>query len=72
MLNRPQRIEPKPGQESVWDYPRPPRLEPVSGRLWIVFNDQVIADTENAYRVLETSHPLPFIIFPRKIFRWTF
>ncbi|WP_192924990.1 DUF427 domain-containing protein [Sodalinema gerasimenkoae] len=63
MLNRPQRIDPKPGQESVWDYPRPPRLEPVSGRLWIVFNDEVIADTEKAYRVLETSHP-PVYYFP--------
>jgi len=63
MFNRPQRIEPKPGQESVWDYPRPPRLEPVSGRLWVVFNGQIIADSERTQRVLETSHP-PVYYFP--------
>jgi hypothetical protein len=29
------RIEPGPGQESVWDYPRPPRVEAVPERiLW--------------------------------------
>ncbi|KAL2644411.1 hypothetical protein R1flu_011998 [Riccia fluitans] len=46
-----------PGQESVWDYPRPPRLEPVKERIRIIFNDEVVADTTNAHRVLETSHP---------------
>jgi uncharacterized protein (DUF427 family) len=57
MFNHPQPIPPQPGQESVWDYPRPPRLEPVSKRLRIVFNGQTIADTQRGYRVLETSHP---------------
>lgn len=46
-----------PGQESVWDYPRPPRLEPVSGRVTIRLGGQLIADTMDAVRVLETSHP---------------
>lgn len=54
---RPERTEPGAGQESVWDYPRPPRLEHVSERLRVVFNDQTIADTTAGYRVLETSHP---------------
>ena len=50
-------IKPKAGQESVWDYPRPPRLEKFSGHIRISFNKQVILDTNQAYRVLETSHP---------------
>jgi uncharacterized protein (DUF427 family) len=60
----PERIEPGPGQESVWDYPRPPRLEPVTERLRIVFRGETIADTRRAYRVLETSHP-PTYYLPR-------
>ena len=46
-----------PGQESVWDYPRPPRLERVQQRLRVVLGGEVIADTTRGYRVLETSHP---------------
>lgn len=57
------RIPPKPGQESVWDYPRPPRLEPVSKHLRVLMGDQVLADTHQGYRVLETSHP-PVYYFP--------
>ena len=46
-----------PGQESVWDYPRPPRVEP-SGELVVVrLGDVVVAETRQALRVLETSHP---------------
>ncbi len=59
----PERIEPKEGQESVWDYPRPPALEKVDEELKIVFNGEVIAQTTNGYRVLETSHP-PVYYFP--------
>ncbi|MFN8377815.1 MAG: DUF427 domain-containing protein [Anaerolineae bacterium] len=55
LMNR--RIAPGPGQESVWDYPRPPRVESVSRRLRVVFNGIVIADTVQGMRVLETSHP---------------
>lgn len=58
-----ERVEPGPGQESVWDYPRPPRLEPVAERLRVVFGGVVIADTTRGYRVLETSHP-PVYYFP--------
>lgn len=60
---RPKPIPPKPGQESVWDYPRPPRLEPVTKTLKVIFNDVVIAETNEGYRVLETSHP-PMYYFP--------
>ena len=53
---------PKEGQESVWDYPRPPRVEKSDKRVKVVFNGEVIADTTNAYRVLETSHPPAYYI----------
>ena len=53
---------PGSGQESVWDYPRPPRLEESSKRLKVVFNGMTIADSSKAYRVLETSHPPTFYI----------
>lgn len=59
------RIEPGPGQESVWDYPRPPRVEPTSKRVRVVFNGETIVDTTGAYRVLETSHP-PTYYIPRE------
>lgn len=58
------RIKPGPGQESVWDYPRPPRVEPSSKHVQIVFNGVTIVDTRQAYRVLETSHP-PVYYIPR-------
>ncbi|MEM8719910.1 MAG: DUF427 domain-containing protein [Cyanobacteria bacterium P01_G01_bin.39] len=63
----PQRIEPKPGQESVWDYPRPPRLEQSSKQIEIIFNQVKIADSGNTYRVLETSHPPSYYIPPNDI-----
>jgi uncharacterized protein (DUF427 family) len=55
-------IPPKPGQESVWDYPRPPRLEKTSRHLRVEFGGEIIADTNQAYRVLETSHPPVYYI----------
>lgn len=44
-------------KESVWDYPRPPRVEPVSERIVVVHNGVTIVSTTDAVRVLETSHP---------------
>jgi uncharacterized protein (DUF427 family) len=41
----------------VWDYPRPPRVEATSARIVVRLDGQVIADTTDAVRVLETSHP---------------
>ena len=52
----------QPGQESVWDYPRPPRVEPTSRRVRVSFNGEVIADSTRALRVLETSHPPTYYI----------
>ncbi len=61
------RIPPGPGQESVWDYPRPPRVEPTSRRVRVVFGGVTIADTHRALRVLETSHPPTYYIPPDDI-----
>lgn len=44
-------------KESVWDYPRPPRVEPVSSHIVVVQNGVTIVSTNGAVRVLETSHP---------------
>lgn len=60
----PYRIEPKSGQESVWDYPRPPRIEDFQGRIKIIFNGKIIADSIGTKRVLETSHPPVYYIPP--------
>jgi uncharacterized protein (DUF427 family) len=53
-----------PGEESVWDYPRPPRLEPEPRRIVVVFNDVTVVDTTRALRVLETSHPPTYYLPP--------
>lgn len=45
------------GQESVWDYPRPPRIERVDRRVSIDLGGERIVDTDDVVRVLETSHP---------------
>lgn len=60
-MNR--RVEPGPGQESVWDYPRPPRLEPVARRLTVVLGGVTIAATERGHRVCETAGA-PVYYFP--------
>jgi uncharacterized protein (DUF427 family) len=57
----------EPGQESVWDYPRPPRVEDSDRRIQVIFNGVVIADTQRARRVLETSHPPVYYIPPEDV-----
>lgn len=61
------RIEPKTGQESVWDYPRPPRLERTNKHLKVIFNGEIVAETNRAYRVLETSHPPVYYFSPEDV-----
>jgi uncharacterized protein (DUF427 family) len=56
--------EPGPGQESVWDYPRPPRVEVTGDRIRVEFAGRTVIDTTDAVRVLETSHP-PVYYLPR-------
>lgn len=56
-----------PGQESVWAYPRPPRLESSSSHIEIWLGGVRIATTDDSFRVLETSHP-PTYYLPRQAF----
>ena len=53
--------------ESVWDYPRPPRVEPSTEEVVVVLGGIEIARTNSALRVLETSHP-PTYYLPRGCF----
>jgi uncharacterized protein (DUF427 family) len=66
-MPRPERIEPGPGQESVWDYPRPPRLERTDRRIRIEHRSVVVADTTAAWRVLETSQPPAYYLPPEDV-----
>ncbi|MBE9076056.1 DUF427 domain-containing protein [Romeria aff. gracilis LEGE 07310] len=61
------RTPPGPGQESVWDYPRPPALEASSQHILIQFNQTIIAETQRSQRVLETSHPPVYYIPPADV-----
>lgn len=63
----PERIEPGPGQESVWDYPRPPRLEATDAHVVVEHGGLVVADTRGALRVLETSQPPAFYLPPEDV-----
>lgn len=57
----------QPGQESVWDYPRPPRVEPSTETVVIELGGREVARTTQSWRVLETSHP-PTYYLPRSAF----
>lgn len=62
-----QRIAPGPGQESVWDYPRPPALDPSDALVEVIFGGETVARSRAAFRVLETSHPPVFYIPPADV-----
>lgn len=53
---------PGPGQESVWDYPRPPALDPVDREVVVRAADRDLARTRRAIRVLETASPPTFYV----------
>ncbi|GAA1556820.1 DUF427 domain-containing protein [Kribbella sancticallisti] len=61
------RVPPGPGQESVWDYPRPPAVDLSTEHLLVLLGGQVVAETRTSWRVLETSHP-PTYYLPRSCF----
>src|SRR5690349_1114382 len=63
-MTEPRRVEPGPGQESVWDYPRPPRLERTDSLLEVRHGGITIASTTRGFRVLETSQPPAFYLPP--------
>lgn len=54
--------EPGPGQESVWDYPRPPALVPDSRLVVVTAGSKVIAESNRCIRALETASPPTFYI----------
>ena len=58
------RVTPGPGQESVWDYPRPPLIERAGVRVRVEFHGAVLADTAQAVVVKETSHPPVYYVPP--------
>ncbi len=58
------------GQEWVWDYPRPPRLERSMREIVVVFGEEVARSTR-AWRILETSHP-PVYYLPQEDVRMEF
>lgn len=62
-----QRVEPGPGQESVWDYPRPPRVEVTERHLVVAFAGEIVAETRRAHRVLETSQPPAYYFDPADV-----
>jgi uncharacterized protein (DUF427 family) len=59
---KPNTIRPQPGQESVWDYPRPAILQDTNKHIKVIFNGILLAETTKAKRVLETSHPPSYYI----------
>jgi uncharacterized protein (DUF427 family) len=66
-MRRPVPVPPGPGQESVWDYPRPPRVEPSDEVVEVRLGGRVVARTDRTLRVLETSHP-PTYYLPEAAF----
>ena len=57
----------EPITESVWDYPRPPAVEPCARRVRVELGGVTIADSSAALRVLETSHPPAIYVPPADI-----
>ena len=58
----PQAIEPGPGQESVWDYPRPPAVQDDNRLVQVRLGDTLIAESPTSKRVLETGSPPTFYL----------
>jgi uncharacterized protein (DUF427 family) len=60
-------IAPGPGQISVWDFPRPPRVEPVTQPVRVEFAGRVLAESARSLRVCETSSPPAYYIPPADV-----
>lgn len=60
-------LEPGEGQESVWDYPRPPALVADARHVQVKSGEQVIADTNNSFRLCETASPPTFYLSPNDV-----
>lgn len=61
-MSSPRPAIPGPDQESAWDYPRPPRVEPSTETVEVHLGGQLVARTTASYRVLETSHPPTYYV----------
>ena len=59
--------EPEAGQESVWDYPRPPAIVVDRRRVEVRFGNLIIADSRQNYRILETASPPTFYVPPHEV-----
>jgi uncharacterized protein (DUF427 family) len=66
-MAQPQRIAPLAGQESVWDYPRPPRMEPATRHVRVEFGGEVVAESDRAVRVLETAGAPTYYMPPEDV-----
>ena len=64
---RPRPDTARPGQESVWSYPRPAIAAPSDAHIKIEYGGTVVADTRASIRTLETSHPPSYYIPPADI-----
>ncbi len=60
-------LAPSKGQESVWDYPRPPKIDPDRRHILVKYNDLIIVDTQKSVRILETASPPVFYISPSDV-----
>jgi len=60
-------VEPGPGQESVWDYPRPPVIVNDARLVQVRLNGRLIAESHSARRVLETASPPTFYLPPESV-----
>ena len=56
---------PGAGQESVWDYPRPPKIDPDNRTVIVNYKTVIVAESRNTVRILETSSP-PVFYIPEK------
>jgi uncharacterized protein (DUF427 family) len=63
-------LQPESGQESVWDYPRPPKVVACNRTVEVIHDNRVIAHSIETYRVLETASPPTFYI-PKKDIDWS-
>jgi uncharacterized protein (DUF427 family) len=64
---KPNPIKPNSGQESVWDYPRPPVIVADSRLVQVRLDGALIAQTRRAQRVLETASPPTFYLPPEAV-----
>lgn len=61
--------KPGPGQESVWDFPRPPEVQDVAARLRVEWQGETIADTQAGRRIVETAGAPVYYFPPQDVFQ---